>query len=204
MQSIAFWRTCCAAIFAGAVVAALRPAHVDAQADGPVVIATVNLEKVINGMDERAFRQQRLQEFIEERDGMLQEVVKRLEAAAQQVDIAPVGSDERRTAVEEATRLQLQAQLEKEFSEQLIARRRAEVFSQLFGRIQETAARIARQRGLSTIISSDATAPLPEGNESQVRAAMISRRVLYNADSVDFSDELLQVLNNEWAAGAGR
>lgn len=204
MQSVAFWRTCCVAILTGAVVAALRPTTVDAQGGAPLVIGTVNLEKVINGMAEREFRQQRLQEFINERDAMLQKVVKDFEAAAQQVELAPEGSEARRQAVEEATRLQLQAQLEKEFSEQLIARRRAEVFSQLFGRMQETAARIASQRGITAIISSDATAPLPEGTEAQVRAAMISRRVLYNSDAVDFSDELLQVLNNEWAAGPQR
>ena len=203
MRSAAFWRTCCAALFAAAVVAALRPAAVDAQGEGNLVVATVNLETVINGMAEREFRQERLQEFIEQRDAVLQEIVSRFEAARQQVDLAPQGSEERRQAFEEAQRLQLQAQLEKEFSEQLIAQRRAEVFSRLFERIQETASRIAQQRGIDAVICSDATAPLPEGNEQQVRAAMISRRVLYNDDRIDFSDELLQVLNNEWAAGQG-
>jgi len=203
MQSAAFWRTCCAALVAAALVAALRPAPVDAQGDGAVVVATVNLETVINGMAERQFRQERLQEFIEQRDAALQEIVGQFEAARQQVDLAPEGSEDRREAFEEAQRLQLQAQLEKEFSEQLIAQRRAEVFSQLFDRIQQTASRIARQRGIDAVIVSDATAPLPEGTEQQVRAAMISRRVLYNADRIDFSEELLQVLNNEWAAGRG-
>ncbi|MFG0275906.1 MAG: OmpH family outer membrane protein [Phycisphaerales bacterium] len=204
MRSAAFWRTCCVAMLTAIVVTMLRPATVDAQGGRTAIVATVNLETVINGMAEREYRQQRLQEFIEERDSILQEIVGRFEAARAQVDLAPAGSPERRAAVEEATRLQLQAQLEKEFSEQLIAQRRAEVFAQLFSRIQETAARIARQRGVDAVISSDASAPLPDGNEQQVRAAMISRRVLFNADAIDYSDELLQVLNNEWAAGGNR
>jgi Skp family chaperone for outer membrane proteins len=204
MRSAAFWRTCCVALLSATAVAMLRPAPVDAQGGRSVVVGTVNLETVINGMAEREFRQQRLQEFIEERDGMLQQIVQRFEAARDQVDLAPAGSAERRAAVEEATRLQLQAQLEKEFSEQLIAQRRAEVFAQLFARIQETTARIARQRGIDAVISSDASAPLPDGTEQQVRSAMISRRVLFNADAIDFSEELLQILNNEWAAGGNR
>jgi len=203
MSTPAFWRACCAALLAAGLLAFLRPASVGAQADGPIVVGAVNLEKVINGMTERTFREERLQEFINQRDAELQQLGQQFESARQQVELAPPGSDEYRRAIEEAQRLNLRAQLEKEFSEQLVAQRRAEVFTQLFNRIRDAAQRLAPQVGVDIIISSDASAALPEGNEGQVRSAMISRRVLYADDNVDLSDELLQMLNNEWAAGQG-
>ncbi|MHC4975207.1 MAG: OmpH/Skp family outer membrane protein [Planctomycetota bacterium] len=186
-----------------AFIATLRIglASSDAHPEGQIVVATIDLESVINNLDELPARESALQAFINQKQADLQVKVDAFEQAQAQLAAAVPGSSNYQDLATRVQRLGLDAELEKQFSEQLIAQRRAETFAQLFEKIQSSVQDLARQRGYDIVLNSDENMLMPQGNEQQVRSFMISRRVLYSADRVDISQELLTKMNNEWAAG---
>jgi Skp family chaperone for outer membrane proteins len=203
MHNDRFWRLGCAALAGLALLMAMRPDGATAQSGRTIPVATVNLETVINGLEERSQRQSQLEDFILKEEAKLQALGQQVADARAALEAMNPGSPAYRTQNEEVVRLTLQAQLQKEFSEQLVASRRAKVFKDLFEKVNETTRRLAERRGYDVVISTDETAQLPDGTEGQVRGAIVQRRVLYSAPAVDISAELLQLMNNEFAAGGG-
>jgi Skp family chaperone for outer membrane proteins len=183
------------------VVLVSRPGHLDAQSEQQIVVATVDLESVINNLNELPVREQALQSFIDQKQADLQALVKDFESAQAAAEAAVPGSQDYQTKLERVQRLGLRAELEKQFSEQLIAQRRAQTFADLFEKIRSSSQALATQRGYEIVLNSDEAMAVPSGNEQQIRAFMISRRVLYAANHVDISGELLQMMNNQWDAG---
>ncbi|MFG0258345.1 MAG: OmpH family outer membrane protein [Phycisphaerales bacterium JB043] len=190
-------------VLVGAMIAmlALATSRTDAHPQGQIVVATIDLEAVINNLDELPAREQALQTFINEKQSELQVKADAFEQAQAQLQAAVPGSSNYEALQIRAQRLALDAELEKQFSEQLIAQRRAQTFAELFEKINQSVQELALQRGYDIVLNSDENMITPQGNEQQVRSFMISRRVLYSADSVDISQELLTKMNNEWAAG---
>jgi len=167
----------------------------------PTRVASVDLARVFESLEERVARESELKSFIDQQNTLIKDKGDRLEAAKQDLELLVQGSPERRRKAEDVARLRVDLEVQGRFSEQLIDRRRAEVFSALFAKIETAVAALATEQGYDLVLNNDAGAPVPGNTEAETRTAMASRRVLYAGDGLDISDALVRRMNNDWNAG---
>ena len=168
-------------------------------------IATINLASVINGLEEIKAREKELESFIRERTTKLQDLEKRFEISKGEFDIlSPRDSAARRSKAEDLERLRMQIRFESELADALINARRGEIFGALFEKIDATVAELARSNGYTMVFSDDQDSMTPNNpTEQAARAAIYGRRVMYADNAVDITDELVQLMNNQWKIGQG-
>lgn len=164
-------------------------------------VATVNLTRLVDLIDERQTREDELKAFIEEQNRAIQEKGEMLELAQADLVALPEGSSARRRKAEEVAQLRIELEVKGRFAEQLIDRRRAEVFADLFEKMRNAAAEVARQQGYGLVLNNDAGGDIPHDSESQIRAVMAGRRILYAADGSDITDAVARLMNNDWNSG---
>lgn len=164
-------------------------------------VAVVRLSTVINQLEERGARENELQAYIGERDAMIESLKKHFETVKSEYDLLPAGA-ERRSKAEDLERITSQLRTETDLAKLLIDRRRGEVFAEIFTKIDAAVTELAQSRGYTLVFSDDQESmPPPNPSEQQARAAIYGRRLLYADSAVDISDELVQMMNNQWRVG---
>ncbi len=176
-------------------------AQAGASAAAPAKVATVDLTRVFEGLDERLIRQDELKAYIEQQNSRLKQIGSRLEQAAADLELLVVGTPERRRKSEEVVRMRVDLEVEGRFSEQLVDRRKAEVFADLFKKVEAASGVVARAQGFDLILSDDRSAAVPSNSEAETQAVMRNRRVLYAGPTVDLTDAVIRHMNNAWNAG---
>jgi len=205
MHKNGFWRL---APWCALVVLVAVGLHNGASGQGqaaarPAMVALVDLQKVINGLEEREHGEQELNSIIAERQAKLKDLGGQYDRGKAELEILAPGSDDYNKKAEELLRLEATLRFEDEFAQTLLNQKRGEVFARLFNKVLEASKRLAEQQGYDLVLSNDGAASVPmRQGESAVRTAMVTRRVLYAADWVDVSAELLRFMNNEWNAGS--
>ncbi len=167
----------------------------------PSRIAAIDIPRLIGALDERAPREQQLQSFINDLNDQLTARGDEFETATADMQLLVAGTPERRRKAEEVARMRVDLEVQGRWSEQLIDRRRAEVFADLFEKVRDSATKIAQQRGYDLVISSDFEGDIPRDQEAQIRSVMSARRVLYVSPDLDITDDVVRLMNNEWHAG---
>ena len=171
-----------------------------APVDAPV-IATIRISEVINGLDELKEREAELKMFIDERQADIARRGEELAAKVDEMNLMPTGTPQRKQAYQDAMRLRLNLDVEGEISTQLIDARRGEVYAEIFKKIQSGAQQLAQREGYHLIITDDSDAVINPDTERNVRAGILSRRVLFSDPSLDVTDDLILTMNNAWKAG---
>lgn len=190
---------CALVVVAGFTGVMYRATAQNSGSAGP--IALVDLERVINNLDERTARENELRSFIQERRGVIDGKQKRLDQLEDELKLLPEGAAARQTKAEEVARQRMEIQFEQQILEQLLQVKRGDVFKGLFERVLDASKRLAQARGYLLVLSNDSGARLQPGTDQQLQIQMVSRRVLYGDASLDISNDIVQMLNNEWAAG---
>lgn len=167
-------------------------------------VAVVDLERVINNLDERVARENELKSFIAQRRSVIEQKQQRLKQLEDELGLLPEGAQARQAKAEEVVRARIDVESEQRILEQLLQVKRGEVFKILFEHVLDGVQRLAQARGYRLVLSNDANAALQSGTDQQLQIQMVSRRVLFADSALDISDDLVQMLNNEWAAGQGR
>ncbi len=176
-------------------------AQAGASASAPAKVATLDLTRVFEGLDERLVRQDDLKAYIEQQNSRLKQIGSRLEQATADLELLVAGTPERRRKSEEAVRLRVDLEVEGRFSEQLVDRRKAEVFAELFKKVEAASGVVARAQGFDLIISDDRSSAVPSNSEAETQAVMRNRRILYAGPTVDLTDAVIRHMNNIWNAG---
>lgn len=164
-------------------------------------IATVDLTRIFDDLDERASRESELKNFIEQQNQKITALGDQLEQAKADIELLVKGTAERRRKAEDVARLGLDAEVQRRWAEQLIDRRRAEVFADIFAEIKDATARVSAQQGFDLVLSSDADGEIPTDTEAHVRGAMGAQRVLFSSDAIDITHAVVLFMNNQWNAG---
>lgn len=169
----------------------------------PSVVAVVDIQRVINGLDELKDRERDLENLGAQLKARVDSIDKKVTDARSAVDLLPADSPERRAKQEELRRLLLDLEIEAKWSQQRIDEKRGEIYALLFRKINDGAARLAKQSGYDLVLSSDASAELPVmGAEQAIRNLIVSRRVFFASESIDATGDLIQMLNNDHKLGS--
>ncbi len=175
---------------------------------GPTVVATVDMQLVMNGLSERADLQVDLaanSQAIESEEKRRAEEIERL---AKELEDVVDGS--RRTSLQDELDLKiLQRMAWLRFTQQEIDIEKSLMLENLYRSMQSAAKELAEIEGIDIVIIDDSGQAfdlLPNSQlsrEGQVAQQMTSRRVLYRDSAIDISEDLIIRMNNDYAASTG-
>ena len=175
---------------------------------GPTVVATIDLQKVMNSLAERGDLEAALtaqsQEILAERDHRQSEI----EQLATELEDMVEGPEQTRLQEELDLKL-LQEMAWIRFIQQEIDIEKSLMLENLYRSMQENSAKLAEIEGIDLIIINDGgdefvvSGGLKITRQDQIREQIAMRRVLYRAKTIDISDDLIIRMNNEYAASAG-
>ncbi len=168
-------------------------------------IATIDVQKVVNSLDELAEREQELNAYRESLKARVQTKDKALADAQAALKLLPQKSPEYRQKWEEARRLTVELKMEGDISVQLIDEKRGAIWAEIFRKVLDASGRLATQNGYDVVLNNDAGEGVPENvSEGNIRALIASRRTLFAAPTLDATDELISTMNNEHRLGANK
>lgn len=174
----------------------------------PTAIAVVNLPKVLQSLDERTVRQDAMTKSTESRQKQLDELTKRIEALTLELDpeqggtIKP-GTAEYRDKLIQLRELQVTLDARFKLLEQVLSFERGTIMRELYQKIENGVNRIADRDGYDVVLLDDTDFKLPnEAGQEDMNRAILARSVLYRHASTDITDQVVQLLNNEFKAGS--
>lgn len=168
-------------------------------------VGVVKLNDVLNALDEKSSREAELKRIFAEKEAQVNAVLDRVKALEAEIKLLPKDSPTRNAKREEYARLRAQARIEAQIAQATAEEKKKQMEIELFEKIKDATAEVAPRRGLLIVISDDSQVEIPETAEYRdVQLAMITRRLLYVAPSVDISGEVANYMNNQFKASGGK
>lgn len=205
-----FWRWAFLAVAALAAAGFWRAGGQQAQAErasfqGPCCVGVLDLNSVLSSLSERESREAELREFIQSKESKLDAIKKQGQQAQKELEdmrkVLPASSPESDAKAEDAVRLQMTLKAESELAQALVENKQKKMHVELFNKINDAARRYAEREGLLIVLSTDTGFRIPpSATEEQTQSAIVGRRVLYAAETVDISTGVAQMMNNEFKA----
>lgn len=199
---VAAWGAACAAalvaagVGATAVTSAFKPPV-------PPVIAVVDLEEVIKGLDERADLDAKFNARRTELQSDLDRRKKDIETKQTQMEAMP-DTPQRKALGETIIKEALQLRFEKQYAEEYLDQLYGEYLRGIYAKVTESAKELAVKNGYTMVLSSDERVPVPRAGEKEVVRAISMKRMLYVDPSHDVTKELITLMNNAFAAAGGK
>lgn len=171
----------------------------------PTSVATVNLNQVLGGLDQRTEVEAGLQK---KRDAFLAEKQSREDAIkALRERLEPATGPERESLQEQIVMQQIMFEGWINLQTAEIDIDRTLLVESLFRQIKEAAEEHARAQGYQIVVINDADEQFalnPKSNiprSAQLREQISSRRILFAENTVDISNDLIARMNNAFNAG---
>lgn len=190
--------TLAAAIWTRPAGANLRP---PAQ---PTAVATIDLIAVLGGLTEKQDLEDKLQIALQSKQAQLDELVKKLETIKTDLDSTLVpGTDAYKVRIQEFLEVQAQANARREVLQQILSMEKADMLGAIYNKIRAGVAEVAEREGFDAVFLDDSQFPLPEqAGERDMERAILSRTILYRHDSIDITEQVITLINNQYGASA--
>ncbi len=167
----------------------------------PTAVATVDLPAILDGLEEKGRHEAELQAVIQTSQAKLDDLTKRLENIQADLEALPRDTPEWRAKFYEGLELQQQAEVRKQTLTQTISLQRGESLRTLYLKIESGITKIAEREGYDIVLLDDSKFPLPQqAADSNMERAILSKTVLYAHDSVDITQAVITLVNNEYRA----
>ena len=171
---------------------AMRPATL-----APAVVATVDLERVFNECTWRTGAEMELDRRSQEFQKKAEQMREDAELLKQDLDLLLPGTDQYKKAERKYLQSAVEYRAFVEFSNAKLESLRATSRTEIFGKIQESAAAFARANNISFIITNDSVIDLQEGTDRQVIQQLLLRRVVYADPDFDITEDLITWINEQ-------
>lgn len=182
---------------AGANTAAQRP---PAQ---PTAVATIDIVEIFERLNERTHLEAQLEERRKTREAQLAEVRSRLDNIRNNIEtVHPRGSDASKEAIREFMEQKAVFDARGEALGQIMSIDQGNIRRQLFEKVVAAVQKIADRDSIDIVILDDSAFPLPDNNSSNIEVfrAIVSKSVIYAHPTVDLTDRVITLMNNEFTA----
>jgi Skp family chaperone for outer membrane proteins len=180
-----------------ASVGKAREAAIIAPTNG---IATIDLERVFNTINERTDRLKELQAYQAQLKAELDKL--KADSAAARAAAEAMQGPEREAGIQKAAELEINAGVRERLYETLLDRRTSELFRGLYMKIAQAAKSVSEKNGYAMVLASDEGVEIPQRISSQDIQRVISlRRFVYTNPQADITQQLIDQLNGDYAAG---
>jgi Skp family chaperone for outer membrane proteins len=168
------------------------------------VIATVDLEGVVAALKERLDKELNLKASLSDAQKRVDTLVEEVKSDQEKIKQMPAGNDKDK-AMKELREKAIRAEFEKQYAQKLLIEMQGEMLRDLYLKISEATGRMAKSNGYSLVIANDQKIEIPKGDPNEIGRAISSKRMLYSDGALDVTNELITMMNNEYAArGGGR
>ncbi len=167
----------------------------------PTAIATVDIMSVIEGLNERDVLKAELESRTEARQEQLNSVVKQLEALDADIQMLKQGTDQHREKMQEGIELQALAKTRRDVLSQIVSIDNGTVMQKLFVKIETAVQDISEREGYDIVLFDDTSFEVPADSPNQdVVRAIITKSLIYRHDSIDITQQVITLMNNEYSA----
>lgn len=186
------------------IAAAFAPAGQALAAPPAAVIATVDLEKVFDGLSERNTKQDELKVYGEGLLAELNKLGQQVKDEESKAALLPEGP-ERRAANARVVELKITVKVKQELYQAMLDQQRGEMFRYLYNKIAAAVKRMAQDNKYTLVIASDESVAVPAGvQSSEVQRVISLRRLLFVDPRHDITNDLITMMNNEFKAVGGK
>ena len=170
-----------------------------------VIVAVVDIEKVIGGLEQRADAERKLQARAAKIQADGDAWKSRLSEAEQAMKMAE-GSDAQREAIVAYKDLEFRYEGQMAYWNDILEKERVKLWQSVFTSLREEVRKISEARGWDVVVADDSSAeffPSREAPlEAQYKQFMRDRRILYAGQPVDATAIILDQMNRSWSAGS--
>lgn len=164
------------------------------------VIAVLDLEEALNGMNERTDKEAALKAQVDEAKKRLETMesdFKEEQERVKQMPTSPTKDSSLKGLRERAVRYEF----EKQYNEKLFIESKADMLRDLYLKMSLAAGDMAKASGWTMVLASDQKAQIPRADFEGVQRAITLKRMLYVDPQMDVTADLITRMNNEYAAG---
>jgi Skp family chaperone for outer membrane proteins len=196
-----------AALISVAVLAYKSGAQGGAPTAVPTIVATVNVEQVVNDCDETVARNKgNDQKYKADIDSLKQMETQLTNLATEFKNLPPENRAARRELNLKRTELEGKYKAKSDFLQSAFDEEKADVIRDVYNKALKSIEQHASQNGIALVVVDDTVLTVPnEGGMNSVTSAVIRRRVLYsNKTQLDITKQILTRMNNDFAATGGK
>ncbi len=189
-----------------AMLALLLAVGFPASASAQTRVAVADPARIFREVQERKDREEALEVRRREFQDTLAQQQQKVQQLQATRDLVTRDSPEWQRRNEEVIRGTVELQATRIAAEQTLVRSRKQQFISLYEKIQQTTAEVAREKQIDVVISR-MNPPLPEGEQldqievQQLDMLLAARNILYAADAVDISAEVIARMDQKYKSG---
>ena len=163
-------------------------------------VAIVDLERVMLGLKEKERREGEMKDRINTFQGTMDELKKQLEGLTKQLELTPKDDVAKvREIKQKQIELAAQADARKQALQTLISIETGEILRSMYLKINNAVDRIAQKDGWDMVLLDNRSIKIPETvTDREINFIIQSRTVLHAANSVDITDDVITLMNNEF------
>jgi outer membrane protein len=169
----------------------------------PAVIASIDLEKIYESLDEQAAADVTLEQLAATMNTSIETRRKELEDLRTELDSFTPGSPAHKTLTSKIEERLVSYNSHVEFNRQKIEARRAELIRRIYDRIKAVLKLMAQENGWNVVFLDDSIPPLESADATRTMQQISARRMLYCDPALDVTDLVVQRLNTEFKQGGG-
>ena len=167
----------------------------------PTAVATVDIVLVIEKLEEIKVRESELEARKAASQAKLQEVANQLNTLKADLELLNSGTDEYKDKIRQAMEMQAVVEARNNALGQILSIDRGNVTREMYDKIVDSISRVAEREGYDIVLFDDSDFIVPvDAPYQDVFRSIISRGVIYHHDSVDMTDQVVSMMNNEFTA----
>ncbi|TVQ53361.1 MAG: hypothetical protein EA377_08105 [Phycisphaerales bacterium] len=185
--------------FAGYQTYALR----GMESPKPTAVATVDLERLFNQLDEREAADRELQRLVENLQSDGDAMVREIERLEEELEMYDSTSRAYQETLNKLSLKGMEYRAFVEFTRRRIDVEKAVTLKRIYVSIKMAASEDAKERGYDIVFVDDSLGEIPPAGEQETTRQISARRMLYASSEIDLTDQLLERMNREFQARAG-
>jgi Skp family chaperone for outer membrane proteins len=175
----------------------------------PTAVAVINLNRVLDALVETKDAMARLDAENKKGQGKLDEINSQINSLKSRLDAMPKGqrSPERAQLEGQLLELNVQGRARLEVLQQLQSVESGTIAMGIYSKIVDAVKRYSEAQGIDLVITDDSSMTLPPDKpitDKDVSRYTNDRQVIFAAAKIDLTDQIIAMMNNEYAAKAGR
>lgn len=166
----------------------------------PTVIAVVDINKVLQGLNQRNTMLEDLRKRVDEHKTKTE--TSRTSLAAEETKIKSMAEGPAKLAAMKTFRENfLRARFEKDYNESLLNESEVEMLHDLYAKIDAAAETLAKQNGWHMVLASDERIEIPKSSVEEMSQTIKLKRMLFVDPTLDVTADIITYMNNQFAAG---
>jgi len=167
----------------------------------PSSVAVVDLAVLLDGLDERGFLEDQLNQEIAARQAELDRLVGEIERMREDINLLPEEDASRISRIRDLRLKEVEARALREFVQQQLSVEKGRMLATLYNKVRTAVCEIAARDGWDLILIDDSDLELPQtASEQQMLQLILNRRVLCADDRISITDEVRTLMNNQFNA----